>query len=489
MKHSIRNKFALLMFMTTGLISASLIIASTLVVRRLIDNTYKENADKASYITADSVDIEAVKTLRDQIMEIYYQSDPKVTSTDWGSEAFEAYQAQYESLYDTEEYKEVIEDLKAVQDNSQVNCIYLLYPDFSGDRTNYIYLVDADPEEPCPIGCIDSYDWADEQAQILKDNPETGMDANITNTEEYGWLVSNMRPILDESHELVAYVSTDISMDSIRQTQNLFTGILVGISLAILIVGYLICTMVLNRTIVKPIKELSDTAEHYWSDGKSGVRNDFAELDIRSDDEIGILSDSMKKMETDINDYFIGLEETKQELGAAREESEVMKELAQKDALTGVRNKVAYNKEIKEVEEAFSNGTLDLYGIAMVDLNYLKVINDTYGHEKGDIAIRKICEIICKVFSHSPVFRIGGDEFTVILKGQDLQNIDDLLKEFRETVAGYRNNASLEPWEKVSAAIGYAVFEKQSDSSSADVFKRADAKMYEDKAAQKAIRQ
>lgn len=488
MKLSIRGKFALLIILTTGLISAALIIASTLVVRWLIDNTYKENADKASYIAAENVNIDALKTLRDQVLEIYQKSDPKVTSTDWGSEAFEVYQAQYDALYETEEYKEVIRNLRAVQNGSNVNCIYIYYPDFSGEQTNYIYVADADEEEPCPIGCIDSYDWADEQAQILKDNPETGMDARITNTEEYGWLVSNMRPIFDENHELVAYACTDISMDSIRQSQNLFTGVLIGISLLILLIAFPICTIVLNRTIVRPLRELSDTAEQYWSDGKSGVRNDFAELEIKSNDEIGILSDSMKKMENDINSYFVGLEATKQELGAVREESEVMKELAQKDGLTGVRNKNAYNNEISNVEEAYRSGALDSYGIAMVDLNYLKVINDTYGHEKGDIAIRKVCMIVCKVFAHSPVFRIGGDEFAVILKGGDLEKIDELMATFRTSVADYTNDESLEPWERVSAAIGYAVFEKGTDSSSTDVFQRADVKMYEDKVAQKANR-
>ena len=64
-------------------------------------------------------------------------------------------------------------------------------------------------------------------------------------------------------------------------------------------------------------------------------------------------------------------------------------------------------------------GNLINFGIAMIDLNNLKVINDTYGYEEGNYAIKKLCEIVCSVFSHSLVFRIGGDEFVVILKGAD----------------------------------------------------------------------
>lgn len=93
-----------------------------------------------------------------------------------------------------------------------------------------------------------------------------------------------------------------------------------------------------------------------------------------------------------------------------------------------------------------------------LDLNFLKVINDTYGHEKGDISIKTICRIVCNVFDHSPVFRVGGDEFVVILMNEDLNN------------------------------VGYAVYEKGVDNTADDVFERADANMYADKAAQKAQR-
>lgn len=68
----------------------------------------------------------------------------------------------------------------------------------------------------------------------------------------------------------------------------------------------------------------------------------------------------------------------------------------------------------------------------MIDLNYLKLINDNFGHDKGNIAIKKICNIVCVTFKHSPVFRIGGDEFVVILENEDYDNIHTLIKQFRD---------------------------------------------------------
>ena len=165
-----------------------------------------------------------------------------------------------------------------------------------------------------------------------------------------------------------------------------------------------------------------------------------------------------------------------------------MSELATKDALTGIRNKTAYDKEFARLEWSIEEGTAE-FGIAMVDLNFLKRINDTYGHEQGNIAIKKLCYIVCHVFEHSPVFRIGGDEFVIILENDDYKNIESLIKEFNDKLEAMSKEENLEQWEKVSAAIGYALYNASIDSSAANVFKRADKAMYNRKREMKAIRE
>lgn len=164
-----------------------------------------------------------------------------------------------------------------------------------------------------------------------------------------------------------------------------------------------------------------------------------------------------------------------------------MTELATKDTLTGIRNRTAYDKEMQELNWSIADGMTD-FGIVMIDMNYLKRINDIYGHEKGNIAMKKLCHIVCDVFVHSPVFRIGGDEFIVILKNHDLEHVDALISEFNLQLITIKHNARLEPWEKVSAAIGYAVFDNKTDTSIENVFKRADKAMYARKKEMKAVR-
>ena len=153
---------------------------------------------------------------------------------------------------------------------------------------------------------------------------------------------------------------------------------------------------------------------------------------------------------------------------------------AYKDGLTGVRNKLAYLEMLTELETAIENSELTEYGVVVFDVNGLKNINDTLGHKSGDEYIKRGCSIICQHFDHSPVFRIGGDEFVAILKGIDYANRKSLLESFRKVISENQKNGS------VIVASGLAVYDALTDSSYNDVFKRADKSMYEQKRSLKA---
>ena len=108
----------------------------------------------------------------------------------------------------------------------------------------------------------------------------------------------------------------------------------------------------------------------------------------------------------------------------------------------------------------------------------MKTINDTYGHEKGNEAIQGLCSLICKTFKHSPVYRIGGDEFVVILKNNDYENRQTLCEKFNTAMKVKEDNESLKLWERISAALGCEVYDPQLDQDVESVFKRADQTMY-----------
>lgn len=155
------------------------------------------------------------------------------------------------------------------------------------------------------------------------------------------------------------------------------------------------------------------------------------------------------------------------------------KQKAYKDGLTGVKNKLAYLEALADLETELESGDLMEYGVVVFDVNGLKMINDTLGHEAGDEYIKSGCSIICNHFDHSPVFRIGGDEFVAILKGSDYVNREALLESFRNRIIDNQGNGL------VTLASGLAIYDASTDCSYNDVFKRADEAMYEQKRALK----
>ena len=81
--------------------------------------------------------------------------------------------------------------------------------------------------------------------------------------------------------------------------------------------------------------------------------------------------------------------------------------------------KHAYVDAVAELNTKIDGAAADPFAVAVCDVNGLKAINDTLGHQAGDKLIREASMLICNTFKHSPVYRVGGDEFVVILIGQD----------------------------------------------------------------------
>ena len=175
--------------------------------------------------------------------------------------------------------------------------------------------------------------------------------------------------------------------------------------------------------------------------------------------------------------YIIGIENIDEEIRREKQHLKALnteKELARRDELTGIKNKTAYNELEKAVQENIDNGMDYLpFGLVVCDTNNLKLINDSFGHVAGDEYIKKSAMILCDTFVHSPVFRVGGDEFVVFLRGNDYVNKDELMKTLRERVRG-----NLHLKDEPILASGMAQFEPESDTLVSDIFDRADKDMY-----------
>ena len=168
-----------------------------------------------------------------------------------------------------------------------------------------------------------------------------------------------------------------------------------------------------------------------------------------------------------IEEEFRAKKEQEQDLRSA-------KLMARLDELTGVRNKNAFKEYISSIDEKLEGGMdQEPFAIVMCDVNDLKLINDTRGHSFGDEAIRRASRMVCGVFAHSPVFRVGGDEFAVVLKDRDYEERENLFSRLKEeSLANKRSRSG------PVVACGKAEYDPEKDKKVNDVYERADEQMY-----------
>ena len=227
---------------------------------------------------------------------------------------------------------------------------------------------------------------------------------------------------------------------------------------AVLLAVFILVAHHLTGRITKPLTELTDAAKEVV-----GGNYDVS-LPYQGDDEAGILTSAFRQLIAHLKTYIKDL-----------------RDLAYGDALTAVRNKGAFDIYMKGLQEQIDDPEAKpKFAVCFFDCNNLKRINDTYGHDKGDAYLKAACTTICQVFSHSPVFRVGGDEFAAVLTRNDYEYRQKLIELFDQRCYDLRAIGG-QPWEQVDTARGIAVYDPQKDKSVDDVVRRADENMYENK--------
>ena len=246
----------------------------------------------------------------------------------------------------------------------------------------------------------------------------------------------------------------------VSETEGDWQGLILNITLTavVVLVAASLFLMFYTRRITRPLEQLTEAAEQ-----ADRGNYDFV-LSYDEDDELGRLTRSFGTLSDNVREHINDLN------------GQVFF-----DALTHVKNKGAFSKALEELQEQISHGEqAPEFAIGVFDCDFLKTVNDRYGHIKGDAYLKAACRTICAVFKHSPVFRIGGDEFAVIIRNADYSNMESLTEQFDQT-ANAINASAAEPWEQVWVSKGFAVFDPSGDSTTTDVLQRADKLMYENK--------
>lgn len=259
------------------------------------------------------------------------------------------------------------------------------------------------------------------------------------------------------ANQMKLFVS--VPLKEINENRNKLFLWYIVISVFIFIVALVIISRNTAR-ITKPLNKLTEITNRY-------AQGDWTESYIsNTSDEIQELSECISTMAHTTQSYILRINT-----------------MARTDGLTGLKNKTCYLEYIETLTDSRQK-ELQPYAVVVMDLNMLKNANDSYGHEVGDRLIKEAGEYISRIFEHSAVFRIGGDEYIAILCGDDYENRQLLCRKFEEQM-----NYEVPDTEGLRLSIAYGMASYVEDGTEYEaLFTLADQRMYEMKKLMKMIR-
>ena len=207
------------------------------------------------------------------------------------------------------------------------------------------------------------------------------------------------------------------------------------------------------------MREVRGNDESAAADGQDA---EAEEPGKRETDELEALERKIRAMQT--------------EMGASLK---YLRQQAYIDSLTGAESSAAYHELTASLERQIEEGDADFW-VAVFDLNSLKQINDTFGHEYGDEYIKASARAISSGFADARTFRIGGDEFVVVAEGYSKERADEGLARVDEAIASY-NEGERPCVQSLAISRGATGFDGGKDKSYKEVFARADQIMYANK--------
>ena len=444
-----------------------------------IDEYYKQNAADNARNFASFVDGDFIKELRATVESDEYQQLRDKAEEEDDESLIEDYLKE-KGLWD--KYNEIRIMITNYLENMQgVKYIYIVA---HGDKdAEYdMYLIDEEEIELYETGY-----YEEREAELRGIDLENMPEPTISHGD-WGWLCSDFKPVYDSNGECVCIVGCDFDMNDIMKERHRLMIILLVTAAIFTLAILIIAVLFINKIVVKPLDSMTKEMKKFNpSEHASYEDAGVIELDIKSNDEIGEIYNGIRSMQLNIIDYLKDLSVLQEDkIKAKNDIMDKEKRIGQlsieinRDSLTGVGSKTAYIKKVDTLNRMIKEEDAE-FALVMVDANNLKRINDDYGHKSGDIYIKGCCHMICEAFKHSPVYRIGGDEFVVILQGIDYKDREMIVDKLVTAYEKCQNDTDLKPWQRYSAAVGMAE-RTHEDRTAEPVFKRADKAMYENKA-------
>jgi len=300
----------------------------------------------------------------------------------------------------------------------------------------------------------------------------------ITQLKERDLSLAKERRLVDEKEK------------ALRQTQEMLMDIIMKIPQGVVVFNPNTGDrFFVNRTAVRfmkinpeAVKEIeSALMKHTHDIERYNAKWDLT-IQFKKDDE-----DSPRKMFFSIYSYYVpwqGMYAVSHIIAdkTLKKESELMmQELSFKDELTGVYNR---RYGMSKIQKWIASKRK--FCIAFIDIDHLKLMNDTYGHKEGDIYIIHVADTLLAIPEEKIICRMGGDEFMVLKHNISIEEMEDMLDELRGTLINYKDENR--PESKRGFSYGVSIVEENFNRTISDVLHDADYKMYQYKLRHKASR-
>ncbi len=390
----------------------------------------------------------------------------------------------------SEKYDEMLTLMDSIIESFDIHYLYIVRPVITDESQYMLVIATADTvegREVDPDGLHLGYKLKDSYvlSELQKYQRYLSGDeiTYFKNVSSWGYDYTALKPLVNSKGEHFAALCVDIDVEDVRNSIARYST-LNNIFIVLIGLGFIVIfNRRMDKHVIAPIRKLEKNVVDFAKRSQGTFDPDdfiYENPEIHTENEVESLSDAIVQMTQDMRNQVKVIIAANRRVENMKNQVHEMDKIAYQDALTHVKNKALYDRVSERVNKEIGLGTAR-FAIVMIDLNNLKMINDTYGHEQGNVYILGACEQICDIYKYSPVYRVGGDEFVVLLEAKDYYNRDDLMKQLESRFDTILEDDTRKPWERFSAAIGMSIYNPGTDHSINDVFKRADALMYQDK--------